>query len=1037
MAMNTTSTFAFSPEQRSIPPGSDRMLLVADIAGSLNEDRLCAAVKQVLSAHSVLNAAIDHVPGYRGQRLRYLGRAADLRWQSVDLADMKPEQIREWFDAFNREPLAMGNGELVSGCVARIARERWQLALSVNSLVADRQGLVTLFDQIAGVYFETSTVELEDVFQYASFVEWRLELRQAGDSLEGIAYWDQYVARAKAFERTPTLQGHAMPTGGSAPRICVHERLEQGLVARVSNAAVALGASPEAFLQAAWWLLLARLNGSMPFVGGWQHDCRRDYEPMRGSLGVFDKVLPFAVQIEETASFAQWVQEVERVQSEHIDVQELWLVEAPPTDQHLALGYVFCDRPQQHQGKQGKWSIGRLPAPVNCFELALQVSWSLEAADLSLHASEMRHSKPSIERLLIQLEALLTLVAEDPSAQVGSLPLVGAKEHALLLQQSESALDIGTQTVADHVAKWARMTPDAPALQSADRSLSYGELELHVCRLASWLTSQGIAAGDRVAIELTRSVDLPLAMLAIWRVGAAYVPLEPAWPEARREAVLADAQPALVISGMPAEYEAATVDSSHARSGLGDLAYVLYTSGSTGTPKGVAIEHGQLLNYVASSSKAMGLGDCRRWALTSSVAADLGNTALFGALYSGSCLVIAGEEEMSDAEAFARFLRTREIEGVKIVPSHLEALLECDSPKIPRMVVLGGEAAPRSLVEKMHRLAPECAVYNHYGPTETTVGVMVHAVAGSGAVPEQLPLSQVLANNRVYVLDPNMCLVPAGCMGEVFIGGAQLCRGYLNRDDTSVFVPDPFNAGQRLYRTGDLAYVLPEGGIRLAGRRDHQVKIRGFRVEPAEVEIALLALPGVRQAVVFGTETAVGAMSLAAFCVSEAGLTAAQIRDQLRILLPEYMIPSSVNLLDGFTRLPNGKIDRHALTTQASFVVARPGAEEIGSSLERMLCKTMGSVLGRDSMGLDEDFFEAGGHSLLVIKVVARIRKALHIEVSAGLVFDCATPRSLGQALRELSPDSDQLEALAKSHAEALLASIPQETSRQQEELVA
>lgn len=1033
MARDTTLTFALSPEQRAVPGAEQRALFVGEVAGDVQEERVRLAVAEALRAHDILNVAIDHVPGLRGLRLRYLDGEAFLKWQSVDLAQQTPQELAAWLQAFNCEPLAMERGELVSACLARLEAGRHQLVLSVNALVADRQGLIALFGQIAEAYVGVAQVDPEDAFQYADFVDWRLEIRD--EAPDGGTYWDRYVKQVKAQEPLHWLQRRVAPASLQVRRISACLPLERSVSSGVAAGAKALGGSPEAFLQAAWWLLLSRLTGSSDFVGGWQHDCRGDYAPMEHALGVFDKVLPIAVHIDPEAPFAAWAHALQQTQSLHIDTQELWAIEAPPLEEHLALGFVFHDQPPVHVGPV-QWSVAQCPGPMLCFELALQVAWSPQGASLSLRADGTRHKAPALERLLLQFEALLIGLLEQPTAPVGTLPLVGAKEHALLLAQSDVRLDVGDLSVAEHVARWARKTPDAPAVQAKGRVLNYGELERQVVWLAAWLMARGVAAGDRVAIHLGRSIELPMAMLAIWRVGAAYVPLEPAWPEARRAEVLADARPALVLDGLPPDLESVPVAATAGYPRAGDMAYVLYTSGSTGTPKGVPIRHGQLLNYVAAASEAMELDKCRRWALTSSVVADLGNTALFGALYNGACLVIADEEDVKDAEAFARFLAEGEVDAIKIVPSHLEALLEGASLTIPATVVLGGEAAPRSLIEKMRRLAPGCAVYNHYGPTEATVGIMVHPVALEEEIPDQLPLSKVLANNRVYVLDSQLRLVPAGCMGEVFIGGAQVCHGYLNRTAATAFVADPFHPGERMYRTGDLAHVLPGGGVRLAGRSDHQVKVRGFRVEPAEIEVALLAQSGVRQAVVLGQPSTSGATVLKAFCVVDEGVTAEAVRTQLRTSLPEHMVPATLSLVASFARLPNGKIDRHSLERIASSVTEVRSTAEPGSALENLLCSTMAAVLGRESMGLGEDFFEAGGHSLLVIKIVARIRKHLHIEVSAGLVFDAATPRALAQALHERSSDALQLESLAKSLSESLFASTPQGSSRQQEEAV-
>lgn len=1017
MTDSLEATFPLSPEQRAVPAAAQRLLLRACIEGALDTGRLRLAVERVLRAHRALCMAIRPVPGYRGLRQQSLEAVPPLKWQLADLSEADDGTLDAWFEAFNAEPLATERGELVSAALVRTGENRHMLGLSVNPLAADRESLQNLFGQIATACSGEGGFDPVEVFQYARFVEWRQDLLEGEDAAQGRAYWQRFVADASALP-PPRLQERLHAAQGEASRHRVSIAVDAALAGRVAACADALGAEPETLLHAAWWLLLARLSGTGRFIGGWQHDCRRDYEPMQGAVGVFDKVLPVVIEGAPGESFAGWTGRFDAALAAHVDAQEYWPVDAPPLSTHTVVGFASHVVTPPH-GTDARWRLIGLPGPMPCFELALQAAWQAEGAVLSLHADAARYGRAVLERLLLQFVTLLDAVAAQPDAPVEALSLVGPKERELLLAQGcGERIDAGMQTVADRIAHWAQATPDAPALEAGGQRLSYRELDARIDRLAHWLTAQGVTPGSIVALNLPRSVELPVAIFAAWRAGAAYLPLEPEWPEARRAAVLADAQPAIVLDAAMLPAIDGTTDAAPAhRIALKDLAYVLYTSGSTGKPKGVAIEQGHLLNYVAAASAAMKLGNCRRWALTSSVVADLGNTALFAAFFNGACLVVAAEDEVKDADAFARFMADNEIDAIKIVPSHLEALLECASPCLPRTLVLGGEAAPRALVERIARLAPQCAVYNHYGPTETTVGVMVHAVPADRQVPEQLPLTRVLANNRVHVLNGALGLVPAGALGEVYVGGAQLCRGYLNRAAGDAFVPDPFNPGQRLYRTGDLAYVLAEGGIRLAGRADHQVKIHGFRVEPAEVEAVLLAQPGVRQAVVLAVPDAAGATTLSAFFVADAALADGRaLRERLAELLPAHMVPATFMATDAFARLPNGKIDRLALSAIAPAARADKARIEPRDALEAVLADGMASLLGSGPIGVEDDFFELGGHSLQVIKLVARIRKLLQVEVAAGVVFDHPTPAALAAALREGSEDAAQLEQRAQAH---------------------
>ncbi|MFM9926614.1 amino acid adenylation domain-containing protein [Variovorax sp. H27-G14] len=1085
MLQDTTgATLALSPEQRAVAamlpgetsPGSSTLVLLAGIEGALHAPRLQAAVQAVLQAHGALRCAVLQVPGFRGLRQRTLDAMPPLRWQALDLRESidSTAVFADWFGAFANAPLDMADGVAVRAGLVRLGETSHKLALAVSALAADAGSMHTLFEQIAAAYAGGPAPDEEETFQYAQFVEWRQDLDGGDEAAQGRAYWRGHMGDAAALS-APRLAMRGEGASASPAPVPAPERffrtqpIDGDLAARLRVAAAAASIPVETLLQAAWWSLIARLNGHRPFAGGWQHDCRRDYEVMQGSVGVFEKVLPVRVDLAPHTPFADWAMRLGKMLGAHADAQEYWAVDAPQTAAHPAVGFVVSGHAhlQAGTGTGTSWHVEEAPGPMRCFELALQVKLSGDALALALHADALRYTPRAVERLLLQLATLLGGAAARPSATVSGLPVVGAQERAMLLAAQGTAVDFGDRTLAAHVARWAQTTPDAPALEAGELRMSYRAFDARINRVAHWLKARGVAAGGRVALALPRSADLLVAMLAAWRVGASYLPLDPDWPAARRHAVLADAAPSLVLQAVPPDSELGNFPDSppgHAAS-MEDLAYVLYTSGSTGTPKGVVIAQGNLLNYVAAASAAMDLARCRRWGLTSSVVADLGNTALFGAFFNGACLVVAGDADVKDARAFAGFMRERRIDALKMVPSHLEALLEDDAPVLPRTLVLGGEATPRALVERLARLAPECAVYNHYGPTETTVGVMVHRVSAADAASPVLPLSRVLANNRVHVLDEALQLVPSGGLGAVYVGGAQLCRGYLNRDDLNrsdlnrdgegAFVQDPFRPGERLYRTGDLAHVLPEGGIRLAGRGDHQVKIRGFRVEPAEVEAALLAQPGVRQAVVLAPSGPGGDATLSAFVVPGPELAPASARTalaaQLAALLPAHMLPSGYTFVEAFVRLPNGKIDRLALSALAVHDARPPQATAPRDALEFVLAEAMARLLQREAIGVEEDFFELGGHSLLVIKLVARLRKLLQIEVAPGLVFDHASVAELAAALRAGEANGDvhgdvqgnargkandlaRMEELAQAHRQAGLlhttSAMPSQTTQ-------
>ena len=1004
-------------------------VMVVDIQGALDSSRLEQALSDLRQQHEALSTALKSVAGYRGLRHQALEDLPAIEWRHEDLrgsGDKKAllnDFLNNYRESLKRRPIALESGELLRPALLQTGETTWVLVLAVSALVADRGSLLSLFSALVDAYEPRGGTDDESALQYSQFIEWRASLENDDDAEEGREYWQNHQQHAEQAGvcRLPTMQANRHDVRVEHEYVACP--LEPDLVARIDSLADELQVSAEVVLQAAWWALLARISSNECVLGGWQHDCRQDYEVMQGAFGLFDKVLPVLVEGVADSDFSSWITRLAEQLEAHTQAQEYWLIDALPDKRHLFAGFAFSEGVSELKSAGLQWRLRELPGPSAEFELALHIDRSKSGVVATLYADPSCYSRAAAGCLLDQYQTLLQAGLADPAQKPFSVPLISPEQQQGLLSVEDSVLDMGEWSVATHIAAWAVSTPDAIAIEEQGRTLSYAQLEARVNDIARWLDGQGVKRGDYVALNWPRSTALVVLLLAVWRAGAAYLPLDPEWPVARKRRVLEDAQPALVVSaenaeseptalalpgirsvGLPQEVDEAGSDLSFPEPDLGEVAYLLYTSGSTGTPKGVVIEHGQLLNYVAGATKAMGLSACQRWALTGSLATDLGNTALFGALFNGARLVIAAPDDMQDGDHFAHFMSAADIDALKIVPSHLEALLECEVPRLPKTLILGGEATSSALLSSIARISPECQLYNHYGPTEATVGVMVHPVSLAQDIAGPLPLTQLLPNCRYRVLDDNLHATPTGAVGELYLGGAQLARGYLN-SDASAFVEDPFIAGERLYRTGDLACVLPEGGVRLIGRADDQIKLRGFRIEPVEIESILQAQPGVKQSLVRLMGRGGDTQELVAFLIADSEVTSvegqAQLREQLAVLLPEPMCPSRFIPVEHFPRLGNGKVDTPSLEALAQKTAERKTLVKPRDAVEANLCQAMAELLGRDEIGIDDDFFELGGHSLLVIKLVARIRKQFGIEIAPGVIFDHPTVAELGAALRE------------------------------------
>ena len=518
-----------------------------------------------------------------------------------------------------------------------------------------------------------------------------------------------------------------------------------------------------------------------------------------------------------------------------------------------------------------------------------------------------------------------------------------------------------------------------------------------------------------------------VALLAILKAGGAYVPLNPDNPKPRLMhqlsglvALITESRLSGRIPAFPGKVICLDRD-QHDWSELSDedmectttpesTAYVIYTSGSTGVPKGVAVRHRNLVNYSYFITQRLGLNQYPaglNFATVSTIAADLGNTCIFPSLISGGCVHVIAYDDSTDPQRFADYTTTYPIDVLKIVPSHLQTLLQSAHAQqiLPRrFLILGGEALTANLVVKIESLSATCEVFNHYGPTETTVGALTLRLADfdwKSSAAATIPIGRPIANTQVYVLDELLQPVPTGVVGELYIAGDGVSAGYLDQPDRTKerFLPNPFAADSdsKMYRTGDLARYLPAGEVEFLGRSDDQIKVRGFRIELGEIESVLLQHASVKQAVVMAKDDERGDKRLVAYIVGDRDIAAEDIRTRLKAELPDFMVPSTIVVLPKIPLTSNGKIDRQALPEPEAVenrVFIAPKTET-----EVIVSKIFAEVLRRDRVSTDDNFFDLGGHSLLATQVVSRIREHFRIELPIRALFENPTIDRLADAI--------------------------------------
>ena len=956
------------------------------------------------------------------------------------------------------EPFDLATGPLLRALLVRIGEDDHVLALVMHHIACDGWSVDILNRELSALYDHhlsgsQAPALPEPEVQFGDYARWQRG-RLADGSLAGSrAYWRSELDAVPALE---------LPVDRPRPPVLTFEGAALGfrwgaeLTDRIGELSRAYGASRYMVMMAAFQVLLGRHSGQQDFAIG-SPVAGRLHRELESVVGPFVNMLPIRARLSDDLTFGRLVSRVRESTLDayaHQEVPFEQMVTDLAVERDVSRSAVFqATFAYQNYGERAPAPAGPLgfegfahESATTHYDLALYVTELEQGLQGVLTYRTDLFDADTVRRIAERFELLVTAAVTDPDRPIAELPLLTADERAAVLGSWATGPALpadGPATLTRLLADTAAATPGAPALVFADRTLTYGELDRGANRLARRLRDLGVRPDSRVAVCLEQSPELAVALVAVLKAGGGYLPLDPEAPPARLGHLVADAGAVVLVTdtalgGRFTEFDGPRilVDTEPAdgddsplpeTSGPDDLAYVIYTSGSTGTPKGVAVQHRQILNYLAGVGERLRIEPGASYGLLQSLSFDFSITMLYLALSTGGRVHllprrIAGVE-------LAEHLEQSAVDYLKMTPSHLAALT-ADVPVerlLPRRaLVLGGEASAAGWAAELAGYG-RCAVFNHYGPTEATVGVTVHEVlpegAGTGSTPiGSTPIGRPLAGARCYVLDADLRPVPPGVTGELYIGGDRLARGYLGRPGLTAdrFLPDPYaGPGARMYRTGDLARwraggsPRPEAGggsLDYLGRGDHQIKVRGYRVEPGEIEAALTELPGITQAVVLARGEGLRQNLVAYLEHPGAGTApaAAELRAALLDVLPDYMIPARFVVLDRLPLLAHGKVDRAALPEPeeaASSSAWEPPAGEV----EEFVAAMWADLLEAPRIGALDDFFELGGHSLLATQVVARMRRA-YPELSSPIgvmdLFKHSTVRALAALVT--APETDR-----------------------------
>jgi len=986
-------------------------------------DEFVAALRAAMARHDILRTAVlwEGLP----QPVQVVWRRADLTLTelALDPDGDAVQQLRARF-APHCYRLDVTRAPLLQGCVAHDLRtQRWLLALVSHHLVQDN---VTLLGLLEEMRLQLQGRELPPAVPFRNAVA---QLRNGADTEAQRTFFREMLG---AMEE-PTLP-FGLEAGVAAARELQRARqvLEAQLSQRLRAQARALGVSVASLFHLAWARLVACTSGREQVVFGTVLFGRMHAGAGASrASGMFTNTLPICIAADAGELHAR-VMDAHRCLARLLQHENASLALAQRCSALPAVTPLFSSILNFRHG--AALALSELDWPGvellhheegSHYPLRLSIDDDGTSFTLSANAPPEIGAQRICELATTTLASLVTALEQAPATPVNTLTVLPAAERQLILQRSQATQPAGVLPHCIHelFESQVRRTPQAMALELEGERLSYQALNQRANALAHYLRSCGVGPDVRVALCLERSFALVVAVLAVLKAGGAYVPLDPSYPPERLQLMLQDSQPRVLLLDASSRGALPQLDAGADLSiidvqdeqrwadqpchdpdpqqvGLTPqhLAYVIYTSGSTGLPKGVMIEHANLTRLLSSTAGWFGFGPGDTWSLFHSYAFDFSVWELWGALAHGGRLVIVPLEVARSPQRFHRLMCGTGITVLNQTPSAFRQLMavQAEAPQQHRLryVIFGGEALDTTALQPWYEYAENrhTQLVNMYGITEITVHATFKALSAADAASGNTSIGRGLPDLASYILDARGELVPLGVSGEIYIGGAGVARGYLNRDELTAqrFSADPFghDPGARLYRTGDLGRWRADGEIDYLGRNDAQVKIRGFRIELGEIEACLRSHPQLRDAVVIARADGASEKRLVAYCVSAAEVSADGLRSHVAAALPHYMVPAAYVPLTSLPLTPNGKLDVRALPAPQGAAYAHVGYEAPQGDMETSLAQLWMQLLKVERVGRRDNFFELGGHSLLAVSLAQYIKGQMQVDLSIAEVFE-------------------------------------------------
>ncbi len=1057
--------YALSPMQHgllfeSVTADSTTMYIMQieyALTGKLRFEEFARSWQEVMGRHPVLRSSY-HWDDLE-KPLQVVHKQVELPVFLVDCTSVPESEweakVSEIREADRAEGCDFETAPLLRVGLVQLAENRYQMIWTFHHILMEGWSAALVLQEVLEHYkagTNGAPLEVKSSRPYRDYVSWC----QAQDPKLAETFWRKELAGFQTATRLGIDRSltslHSPVTEFDSISIDLTESETEALTTFARKHDLTLNT----LVQGAWGVLLSSHSGEEDIVFGTVVSGRSvPLEGVEAMIGLFINLMPVRVQVSQDAALLPWLKGLQVSQARAREFEYVPLVEIKGWSE-MPPGLPLFESLIVFQNWWGalaanEWGDDLQVADVHGHHgspghpLTMIVAPG-KTMGIGISFDTTRFDHGSIERLISNFRMLLTGLARDPESQLGELPLLTAEEReTIVVDWNQTADETGsTDSVAVQFERQAKATPDAIAIAFGDQELSYRDLDEKSNQLAHHLRAQGSGGNSRVALCTNRNPLMVIGMLGILKSGGAYVPLDPKHPKDRLQFLLEDSDVSILLTEDSLSERLPTLGENIQRVSLdGDeqviqscstaavessadsagLAYVIYTSGSTGKPKGVLIGHKSLSNYVAHAIDTFGMTANDRMLQFASISFDTAAEEIYPTLLSGATLVLRDDDMLGSVATFLEACDELKITIIDFPTAYWHVIVEgLDDAKVPecvRLAILGGERAnPEQLADWFRHVGPNGPrLLNTYGPTEATIVATVAELRASDEQTRIVPIGRPVRNVEVYVLDPRGEPVPIGVPGELHIAGAGLAMGYFNQPELTAerFIANPFSdrADSRLYRTGDLVRYRPDGNLEFVGRRDSQVKFRGYRIELQEIESTLAQHEGVHEVVVLLREDEPGKQRLVGYVVARANAdrsvpSASELRRELGDVLPGYMVPSAIVFLDAMPLTPHGKIDTAALPIpDRSSAERESGFVAPRDEMEKVLANIWFEVLDVERVGAHDNFFDLGGHSLLLMTVISEIKKQLGVKLTPGELV-LPTVGQLARLCEERQKDPDK-----------------------------